>query len=118
MSARTSHSDKIFLFAIKHSGVESTFLEVAVRAGEISRNYDDVMSAFRDAFFAKDTVAMDYIEQVCCALLRVWWCSFQLLFLLARGLQEVYRSKRCRSVYFTFDLLLICLYSSLKSSFR
>jgi len=81
--------------------VESTFLEVAVRAGEISRNYDDVMSAFRDAFFAKDTVAMDYIEQVCCALLCV---CFQLLFLLARGLQEVYRSKRCRSVYFTFDL--------------
>ena len=51
-----------------------------MRAGEISRNYDDVMTAFRDAFFAKDTVAMDYIEQVRCVLLFVVCTVYGIVF--------------------------------------
>lgn len=35
-----------------------------MRLGEITRNYDDVMGAFHNAFFAKDTATMDYLEQV------------------------------------------------------
>jgi hypothetical protein len=46
------------------SGVEASFLDTAVRAGEVNRDYDDLMGAFHNAFFAKDTVTMDYIEQV------------------------------------------------------
>ena len=46
------------------TGAETTFLDSAVRAGEVSRDYDDLMGAFHNAFFAKDTVTMDYIEQV------------------------------------------------------
>ena len=42
----------------------TTFLEAAVRAGEISRDYDDIMTSFREAFFAKNAERMDYIEQV------------------------------------------------------
>jgi hypothetical protein len=45
-------------------GAESTFLDAAVKLGEINRNYDDLMGAFHNAFFAKDTVTMDYLEQV------------------------------------------------------
>ena len=44
--------------------MECTFLEAAVRAGEIDRDYDDLMGAFHNAFFAKDCTTMDYIEQV------------------------------------------------------
>lgn len=35
-----------------------------MRAGELARDYDDLMGAFHNAFFAKDMVTMDYIEQV------------------------------------------------------
>jgi hypothetical protein len=45
-------------------GAESTFLDAAVKLGEINRNYDDLMGAFHNAFFSKDTVTMDYLEQV------------------------------------------------------
>eukprot|EP01032_Pedospumella_encystans_P009217 gene9217-10873_t len=34
--------------------VTTTFLEAAVRGGEISRDYDDIMTSFREAFFAKN----------------------------------------------------------------
>ncbi len=39
-----------------------------MRAGEISRDYDDIMTSFREAFFAKNAERMDYIEQVKFAL--------------------------------------------------
>lgn len=39
-------------------------MDAAVRSGEITRDYDDLMGAFHNAFFAKDTITMDYIEQV------------------------------------------------------
>lgn len=59
----------IVLIALIHhidTGSTTTFLEAAVRAGEISRDYDDIMTAFREAFFAKNAERMDYIEQVNC----------------------------------------------------
>ena len=51
--------------------MECTFLEAAVRAGEVDRDYDDLMGAFHNAFFAKDCITMDYIEQVCLCYLVV-----------------------------------------------
>ena len=41
-----------------------TFLDIVVRAGDISRDYDDLMSAFRVAFFKKDYKQQDHIEHV------------------------------------------------------
>ena len=47
------------------SAAESlTFLDIVVRAGDISRDYDDLMSAFRVAFFKKDYSQQDHIEHV------------------------------------------------------
>ena len=46
-------------------------MEAAVRAGEVDRDYDDLMGAFHNAFFAKDCITMDYIEQVCLCYLVV-----------------------------------------------
>ena len=67
-----------FIFFISTDTVTTTFLEAAVRAGEISRDYDDIMTSFREAFFAKNAERMDYIEQVKAYLTKsdavVWWC--------------------------------------------
>lgn len=51
-------------YRVHTTGGETTFLDAAVRAGEITRDYDDLMCSFHNAFFAKDATAMDYIEQV------------------------------------------------------
>jgi hypothetical protein len=41
-----------------------TFLDIVVRAGDLTRDYDDLMSAFRAAFFTKDFSQQDHIEHV------------------------------------------------------
>lgn len=43
---------------------ELTFLDLVVRSGELTRDYDDLMSAFRAAFFGKDMKQQDHIEHV------------------------------------------------------
>lgn len=51
-------------FFYSSSSVDLTFLDIVVRAGDISRDYDDLMSAFRAAFFDKDTHQQDHLEHV------------------------------------------------------
>jgi hypothetical protein len=41
-----------------------TFLDAAVRKGEISRDYDDLMYSFHSAFYSRDSAEMDYLERV------------------------------------------------------
>lgn len=42
----------------------TTFLHAAVVSGEITRDYDDLMADFRDAFFKKDEQIMDQLENI------------------------------------------------------
>ena len=42
----------------------TTFLHAAVVSGEITRDYDDLMADFRDAFFKQDEQIMDQLENI------------------------------------------------------
>ena len=42
----------------------TTFLHAAVVSGEITREYDDLMADFNDAFIAKNEQTMDQIENI------------------------------------------------------
>jgi hypothetical protein len=45
-------------------GKDVTFLEHAVMSGELTRDYDDLMSQFRDAFIIRDYKQQDSIEHI------------------------------------------------------
>lgn len=45
-------------------GTKLPFIDHMVTAGQLTREYDDIMIEFREAFFAKDFATQDHIENI------------------------------------------------------